>query len=117
MDSFRLATIVLIVSSASVSDLIFPLEGRAEDNMRLVQPRCDEELEHSAGDCAVLGPGRERQGVCCNTLVCLEGGSLLGLNSQMDAAVGDEVALDEVCGHFELGISYLNWSISPFLEH
>ena len=83
--------------------------------MRLVRPRHDEELEHLAGDCAILGPGRERQGVCCNTPVRLEGGSSLGLNSQTDAAVGDEVALDEVCGRFELGIFYLNWSISLFL--
>jgi len=70
--------------------------------VRLVRPRRDEELGHSAGDCAFLGPGLERRGVCCNTLVRLEGVSSLGLYSRTDAAVGD-------------GIFYLNWSISLFL--
>ena len=75
-------------------------------------PRCDKELGNLVSDCSVPGPEHERHGFCCNILIHFGGRSSLGLESQTDAAVGDDAALDEVCGCFELSIFYLNWFIS-----
>jgi len=50
-------------------------------------------------------------------LVCFAGGSSLGLESQTDVVVGDDAALDEVCGHFKLGFFYLNLLLACVYQH